>query len=298
MIAACPHSDAHREGRASHGPLSPGFYRGCWREALVLLQTMVNEKFRENVPAWTGFSAHMDKFPAFFSRVVKLQSSERAWQTHERVTYILFFIHAFQSLEQEAVRKQALKLVSLPLWYSLSRGRLQVAHPFTALLLCALRVTRHCFIMQDFYKTNLWTPFCFHVGHHMLGHVFASSSRVSALLIIAMPPVPAGDAVARDAGQALAALGQERGQGLHGSREGWQRACACSANPRSNLFVTATDRFPAGEDELSLLHHTFPDIGCMLSRSVMLKWNGSWSPYHPASPHVNGGHARQSRVAC
>lgn len=92
----------------------------------ILLQTMVNEKFRENVPAWTGFSAHMDKFPAFFGRVVRLQSSERAWQTHERVTYLLFFIHAFQSLEQEAVRAQALKLVSLPLWYSLSRGRLQV----------------------------------------------------------------------------------------------------------------------------------------------------------------------------
>ena len=89
---------------------------------------MVNEKFRENVPAWTGFSAHMGKFPAFFGRVVRLQSSERAWQTHERVTYLLFFIHAFQSLEQEAVRAQALKLVSLPLWYSLSRGRLQVGH--------------------------------------------------------------------------------------------------------------------------------------------------------------------------
>ena len=96
---------------------------------MTLLQTMVNEKFRENVPAWTGFSAHMDKFPAFFGRVVRLQSSERAWQTHERVTYLLFFIHAFQSLEQEAVRTQALKLVSLPLWYSLSRGRLQVSPP-------------------------------------------------------------------------------------------------------------------------------------------------------------------------
>jgi hypothetical protein len=91
------------------------------------MQTMVNEKFRENVPAWTGFAANMDKFPAFFSRVVSLQNSDHAWQTHERVTYLLFFIHAFQSLEQEAVRTQALKLVSLPLWHLLSRGRLQVS---------------------------------------------------------------------------------------------------------------------------------------------------------------------------
>ena len=46
---------------------------------------------------------------------------------HERVTYLLFIIHAFQSLEQEAVRVQVLKLVSLPLWHALSRGRLQVS---------------------------------------------------------------------------------------------------------------------------------------------------------------------------
>ena len=260
---------------------------------------MVNEKFRENVPAWTGFSAHMDKFPAFFSRVVELQSSERAWQTHERVTYILFFIHAFQSLEQEAVRKQALKLVSLPLWYSLSRGRLQVAHPFTALRLCALRVTRHCFVIQDFYKKiKSMDTFLLSCGTPYVWPCLCIIIRRFSTLSIAMPPMPAGDAVARDAGQALAALGQERGQGLHGSREDQQRACACSADPRSNLFAPAPDRFPAGEDKSSLLHHTFPDIRCMLGRSVMLKWNGSRSPSHPASPHVSEGHARQSRVAC
>ena len=137
-----------------------------------VLQTMVNEKFRENVPAWTGFSAHMDKFPAFFSRVVKLQTAERAWQTHERVTYILFFIHAFQSLEQEAVRSQALKLVSLPLWYSLSRGRLQVGQPPTALLLCALGVTHHCFVMQHFHRIQVLAELPFLFGHCMLSRVF------------------------------------------------------------------------------------------------------------------------------
>ena len=45
---------------------------------------------------------------------------------------LVFSIHAFQSLENESVRGQLLPLVSLPLWHSLSRGRLQLelhSHP-------------------------------------------------------------------------------------------------------------------------------------------------------------------------
>ena len=91
-------------------------------------QAMVNEKFRENVPAWNSFEQQREKFPAFFARVLGLLGMEDALQhMHERVTYLLFIIHAFQSLEQEAVRVQVLKLVSLPLWHALSRGRLQVS---------------------------------------------------------------------------------------------------------------------------------------------------------------------------
>ena len=98
-----------------------------------MVQVMVNEKFRENVPAWNAFSQQAEKFPAFFGRVLALVgggsgdgSQPALKQTHERVTFLLFIIHVFQSLEQEAVRSQALKLVSLPLWHALSRGRLQV----------------------------------------------------------------------------------------------------------------------------------------------------------------------------
>ena len=99
-----------------------------------VMQAMVNEKFRENVPAWNAFSRQPEKFPAFFARVLALLGGGSAnsggasalKQMHERVTFLLFIIHVFQSLEQEAVRSQALKLVSLPLWHALSRGRLQV----------------------------------------------------------------------------------------------------------------------------------------------------------------------------
>ena len=47
-------------------------------------------------------------------------------QAHERLTYLLFCIHALQSLETPVVWAQVRKLVSLPLWHALSPGRLQV----------------------------------------------------------------------------------------------------------------------------------------------------------------------------
>ncbi|CAL8471736.1 g11278 [Coccomyxa elongata] len=93
---------------------------------VMSIMAMVNEKFRENVPAWDGFVGGPEKFAAFFGAVLALRRNAAGWQTHERVTYLLFIIHCFQSLEQEAVRKQALQLVSLPLWHALSRGRLQL----------------------------------------------------------------------------------------------------------------------------------------------------------------------------
>ena len=86
---------------------------------------MVNEKFRENVPAWDGFSQRKDALPGFFNRVVTLKAGRQLRQ-HEKVSYLMFAINAFQSLENSAVRARVLKLASLPLWHALSKGRLQV----------------------------------------------------------------------------------------------------------------------------------------------------------------------------
>lgn len=86
---------------------------------------MVNEKFRENVPAWDGFKQREDALPGFFNRVVTLKTGRQLRQ-HEKVSYLMFAINAFQSLENSAVRARMLKLASLPLWHALSQGRLQL----------------------------------------------------------------------------------------------------------------------------------------------------------------------------
>eukprot|EP00854_Cymbomonas_tetramitiformis_P019254 gene19254-23016_t len=86
---------------------------------------MVNEKFREGVPPWACFHQNQDTFESFFQKVVSLKK-DHEFLPFEKITYLHFFIHCFQSLEDEMVRKQVLPLVSLPLWRNLSLGHLQV----------------------------------------------------------------------------------------------------------------------------------------------------------------------------
>ena len=67
----------------------------------------------------------------FFQQFLDLKS-RRVLQAHERLTYLLFCIHALQSLETPVVWAQVRKLVSLPLWHALSPGRLQVRPEYAA----------------------------------------------------------------------------------------------------------------------------------------------------------------------
>ena len=104
---------------------------------------MVNEKFRENVPAWDGFNQCKDALPGFFNRVVTLKAGRQLRQ-HEKIAYLMFAINAFQSLENSAVRARVLKLASLPLWHALSKGRLQVGVAHSALQCCHITLTIVC----------------------------------------------------------------------------------------------------------------------------------------------------------
>ncbi|KAG0550887.1 hypothetical protein BDA96_01G376300 [Sorghum bicolor] len=95
-------------------------------EHVMSIILMVNEKFRENVAAWTCFHDRKDAFKGFLWRVLKLKEEERALNMAEKTNYLLFMINSFQSLEDELVRETILQLVSLKLWNTLSFGRLQM----------------------------------------------------------------------------------------------------------------------------------------------------------------------------
>lgn len=95
-------------------------------EHVMSIILMVNEKFRENVPAWRGFRDRKEDFELLFKRILTLKDQGRELNLAEKTNYIVFMIHCFQSLEDEMVRGPVLKLVSLQLWHYLSLGRLQM----------------------------------------------------------------------------------------------------------------------------------------------------------------------------
>ncbi|XP_027360461.1 RNA helicase aquarius isoform X2 [Abrus precatorius] len=94
-------------------------------EHVMSIILMVNEKFRENVAAWTCFHERKDAFKGFLERVLRLKEG-RELSIAEKTNYLVFMINAFQSLEDEVVSRTVLRLASLKSWYSLSYGRFQL----------------------------------------------------------------------------------------------------------------------------------------------------------------------------
>ncbi|KAI4384634.1 hypothetical protein MLD38_002757 [Melastoma candidum] len=94
-------------------------------EHVMSMILMVNEKFRENVAAWTCFYDRKDDFRGFLERVLLLKEG-RELDIAEKTNYLVFMINAFQSLEDEVVSEIVLRLASLESWHSLSYGRFQM----------------------------------------------------------------------------------------------------------------------------------------------------------------------------
>ena len=80
---------------------------------------MVNEKFRERVPAWLPFQKNAQQFPTLFKRVTSLALTDELISLKEQIAILIFLGHCFTSMEIELVRAQIQKLVSLSMWESL-----------------------------------------------------------------------------------------------------------------------------------------------------------------------------------
>lgn len=92
---------------------------------LLSIVLMVNEKYKEGFPAWDCFTARPEDFTSLFNSLLTLPSTHTL-SHFERLSYLNFLSNAFQSLENEMVRGRVLRLVGLPIWHALSRGRLQL----------------------------------------------------------------------------------------------------------------------------------------------------------------------------
>ncbi|KAG7466190.1 hypothetical protein MATL_G00162160 [Megalops atlanticus] len=94
---------------------------------LMSICCIINEKFRENVPAWEVFKKKPEHFPFFFKCVMdaSLTGEEAGLSLREQTVLLLFLDHCFNSLEVDLIREQVLQLFSPHMWICLLPSRLQ-----------------------------------------------------------------------------------------------------------------------------------------------------------------------------
>ncbi|CAB3259461.1 unnamed protein product, partial [Arctia plantaginis] len=92
---------------------------------MMSIIVMINEKFRERVPAWQAFLKKPDQFPGFFEQVLRASVAEdnKSNNMREQTALLLFLNHCFGSMEVQLCRDQVKRLVSLSMWISLQEGR-------------------------------------------------------------------------------------------------------------------------------------------------------------------------------
>uniref|UniRef100_A0A0L8GB52 RNA helicase aquarius n=1 Tax=Octopus bimaculoides TaxID=37653 RepID=A0A0L8GB52_OCTBM len=90
---------------------------------LISIIIMVNEKFRERVPAWEAFQSKSENFAGFFQEVLKASINATNFSLREQSMLLVFLIHCFNSLEVDLIREQVQQLVSLSIWINLLPGR-------------------------------------------------------------------------------------------------------------------------------------------------------------------------------
>ncbi|ELT95764.1 hypothetical protein CAPTEDRAFT_198998 [Capitella teleta] len=97
--------------------LWPNFKDGqASQEHVLSIVAMVNEKFRERVPAWEAFKSKPEQFPAFFRQMCELSLKEDELTPREQTLLMVFLIQCFNSLGMDLIRTQAQRLVSLTIW--------------------------------------------------------------------------------------------------------------------------------------------------------------------------------------
>jgi len=88
------------------------------QKQILSLVWMINEKFRERLPAWQIIELTPEHFSHFFSEVLGLLLDEGP-PFSQQIEMVTFLNNAFNSLEVEFVRQEVGRLCSLPIWANL-----------------------------------------------------------------------------------------------------------------------------------------------------------------------------------
>lgn len=98
--------------------LWPTFSRDSSNHHVLLLAIFFNVKQRAHLQDWSLFTNNLDHFSALFHRILSL-NLDSSLPVFSRLALLNFVIGAFQSLENDHVRKEAAPLVSIAIWHNL-----------------------------------------------------------------------------------------------------------------------------------------------------------------------------------
>ncbi len=96
----------------------------CIEHTLSII-LMVNEKCKAGVLAFESLTKDGDRFTLLFQRIVDLLLNDEL-SLDFREPYMLFLVNTFRNVEDPVTRRSALRYLSLPIWESLSKTRLNI----------------------------------------------------------------------------------------------------------------------------------------------------------------------------
>ncbi|KAL3124777.1 hypothetical protein niasHT_001614 [Heterodera trifolii] len=79
---------------------------------------LINNKFKERLPAWQIIEQHPQHFSHFFMQILQMALDEKLPFVHQ-IEIITFLCNCFNSLEVDLVCREAGKLCSMPIWINL-----------------------------------------------------------------------------------------------------------------------------------------------------------------------------------
>ncbi|KAI9793042.1 MAG: hypothetical protein M1816_000940 [Peltula sp. TS41687] len=102
--------------------LWPGYTEDSSNIHVLLIVLITNVKSQEKLETWGNFTGRPSDFSSLFRRVLSMALDHSLSSTIRR--HLLFFMtSAFQSLDQDIVRKECAPLVSIAIWHNLSTDR-------------------------------------------------------------------------------------------------------------------------------------------------------------------------------
>lgn len=104
----------------------PNYSENASPAHLMSVVVLVNEKFRERVPAWDSFVKHPGPFPNFLRHLMKAcLDTTRKFTQKEQTHMIVFLNHLYNSIETDLIRNGISHTVSYNILECLSEGQLQ-----------------------------------------------------------------------------------------------------------------------------------------------------------------------------